>query len=94
MSDASDDLARRIRATLGLRPDLSSLSAQLLSNTLTGCTSLMNRALLEKALPVPPEAIMHDWWLSLVASALGRATKKASFSWGRPMDTRSHSGKP
>ena len=23
MSDASDDLARRIRATLGLRPDLS-----------------------------------------------------------------------
>lgn len=55
----------------GLRPDLSSLSAQLLSNTLTGCTSLMNRALLEKALPVPPEAIMHDWWLSLVASALG-----------------------
>lgn len=55
----------------GLRPDLSSLSAQLLSNTLTGCTSLMNRTLLEKALPVPPEAIMHDWWLSLVASALG-----------------------
>lgn len=55
----------------GLRPDLSSLAAQLLSNTLTGCTSLMNRALLEKALPVPPEAIMHDWWLSLVASALG-----------------------
>ncbi|WP_127806321.1 glycosyltransferase family 2 protein [Hydrogenophaga sp. NH-16] len=55
----------------GLRPDLSSLPAQLLSNTLTGCTSLMNRALLEKALPVPPEAIMHDWWLSLVASALG-----------------------
>ena len=55
----------------GLRPDLSGLSAQLLSNTLTGCTSLMNRALLEKALPVPSEAIMHDWWLSLVASALG-----------------------
>lgn len=55
----------------GLRPDLSGLPAQLLSNTLTGCTSLMNRALLEKALPVPPEAIMHDWWLSLVASALG-----------------------
>jgi hypothetical protein len=31
----------------------------------------MNRALLETGLPVPPEAIMHDWWLSMVASALG-----------------------
>jgi hypothetical protein len=32
----------------------------------------MNRALLETGLPVPPEAIMHDWWLSMVASAFGR----------------------
>lgn len=55
----------------GLQTQRSGFAAQLLSNTLTGCTSLMNRALLEKGLPVPPEAIMHDWWLSLVASSLG-----------------------
>ena len=56
----------------GLRPTRSSLSAQLLSNTLTGCTAVMNLALIRKALPVPAGAVMHDWWLSLVASAFGR----------------------
>lgn len=56
----------------GLRTDRSSFSAQLVSNTVTGCTVLMNRALLSKSTPVAPESIMHDWWISLVASAFGR----------------------
>ena len=56
----------------GLRPERDSLSAQLISNTVTGCTTLLNRALLERSLPIPPDAIMHDWWISLVASAFGR----------------------
>ncbi len=43
-----------------------------LTNVVTGCTALLNRALLQKALPIPPEALMHDWWLALVASAFGR----------------------
>ena len=42
-----------------------------LTNVVTGCTALLNRALLQKALPIPPEALMHDWWLALVASAFG-----------------------
>lgn len=71
IKEDGQEIAPSMARYQGLRTDLSSLAAQLLSNTLTGCTSLMNRALLEKALPVPPEAIMHDWWLSLVASALG-----------------------
>lgn len=71
IEEDGQEIAPSMARYQGLRPDLSGFSAQLLSNTLTGCTSLMNRALLEKALPVPPEAIMHDWWLSLVASALG-----------------------
>jgi glycosyltransferase involved in cell wall biosynthesis len=56
----------------GLNPQRTSLAAQLLSNTVTGCTSLMNLPLLRQALPIPREAVMHDWWLSLVASAFGR----------------------
>ena len=56
----------------GLRAGKTSLAAQLVSNTVTGCTVLMNRALLNKSLPVPDHAVMHDWWISLVASALGR----------------------
>ena len=47
------------------------LSDLLVRNTVTGCTTMVNRALLEFALPVPDEAIMHDWWLALVASATG-----------------------
>ena len=43
-----------------------------LTNVVTGCTALLNRALLLKALPIPPQALMHDWWLALVASAFGQ----------------------
>ena len=55
----------------GLRTQDQAFNAQLLSNTLTGCTSLFNRRLVELSLPIPADAIMHDWWLSLVASAFG-----------------------
>ncbi|MEX0740020.1 MAG: glycosyltransferase family 2 protein [Pseudohongiella sp.] len=65
-------IAESLMAYQGLRPARASLPAQLLSNTLTGCTAMMNRALIEKALPVPAAAVMHDWWLSLIASAFGR----------------------
>jgi hypothetical protein len=43
----------------------------LVQNAVTGCTMALNRALLGRALPVPSEAIMHDWWLALVAAAFG-----------------------
>lgn len=42
-----------------------------LTNVVTGCTALMNRRLLDHALPIPGEVLMHDWWLALVASLLG-----------------------
>ena len=41
------------------------------SNTVTGCTALFNQQLARKALPVPEAAMMHDWWLALVAAAFG-----------------------
>lgn len=65
-------IAPSMAAFQGLRPDRDSFAAQLISNTVTGCTALMNRALLERSTPVPPQSIMHDWWISLVASAFGR----------------------
>jgi hypothetical protein len=43
-----------------------------LTNVVTGCTALCNRALLQQALPIPAAALMHDWWLALVASAFGQ----------------------
>lgn len=44
----------------------------LVSNIVTGCTMMINRKLLDLIHPQPKNAVMHDMWLALVASALGR----------------------
>jgi len=49
----------------------ASLNRLLVQNCATGCSMMINRALRELALPIPREAMMHDWWLALVASAFG-----------------------
>jgi glycosyltransferase involved in cell wall biosynthesis len=55
-----------------LDPTRTGLVDLVLTNVVTGCTVLCNRALLTRALPIPEQAVVHDWWLALVASALGR----------------------
>jgi len=50
----------------------SPLEVLLAQNFITGCTVLMNRALLDVALPIPKDALMHDWWLALCAAVFGR----------------------
>ena len=72
VDDQGQVIAPSMAAYQGLRPDRDSFAAQLISNTVTGCTAMMNRALMERSTPVPPECIMHDWWISLVASAFGK----------------------
>jgi glycosyltransferase involved in cell wall biosynthesis len=49
-----------------------SLPHLLVQNVVTGCASLFNRPLLDLALPLPPNAAMHDWWVALVAVVFGR----------------------
>ena len=49
-----------------------SLSRLLSQNVVTGCTALFNRALWSRAFPIPEKAVIHDWWLALVASAFGK----------------------
>ena len=44
----------------------------LAQNFVTGCTVMVNRPLIELALPIPHTAVMHDWWLALVAAACGK----------------------
>jgi len=48
------------------------LNRLLVQNCATGCSMMINRALRDLAQPLPREAMMHDWWLVLVAAAFGR----------------------
>lgn len=54
-----------------INPHLDTLNRLLIQNIVTGCTILMNQPLLQLACPIPKEAIMHDWWIALTASAFG-----------------------
>jgi len=58
---------------LKIQPEKGELFRNIiLRNIFIGHTMLMNRSLVQLAVPIPPESIMHDWWLGLVASAFGR----------------------
>ncbi|QSH40374.1 glycosyltransferase family 2 protein [Lentisphaerota bacterium ZTH] len=54
-----------------LNPAKTSINQLLVQNVPAGCTMLLNRKLAELALPIPEKAVMHDHWISLVASAFG-----------------------
>lgn len=55
----------------GLDAKRHELAQLLISNIVTGCALIANRALVESARPIPVEAVMHDHWFALVAAALG-----------------------
>lgn len=57
----------------GVIPPKARFRNLLAQNLVTGCTTLANRVLLEKAKPICgfSPIMMHDYWLSLVAMAFG-----------------------
>lgn len=54
-----------------VNPHRASLGTMLVQNLVSGCTVLGNRSLLVSGIPIPHGAIMHDFWLGLVAAAFG-----------------------
>lgn len=52
-------------------PRLQQYKTLVSQNYIPGCSSLFSRDLLDYALPIPEEAVMHDWWLALIASIAG-----------------------
>ena len=48
------------------------LNRLIVQNVPSGNTMLVNRALADLASPIPPDAVMHDHWLTLVAATMGR----------------------
>ena len=53
------------------RPDTNKLSDFLLDGHIPGCAMLLNDALVRLALPLPTLHV-HDWWIEMLAAALGR----------------------
>ncbi len=43
----------------------------LFGNVVTGCTTLINKAMARELLKMPLNVIMHDWWMALIAYSFG-----------------------
>ncbi len=48
------------------------ISYILTDNVTVGCATAVNRALLDIALPLPRQALMHDWWFAQCATCCGK----------------------
>lgn len=48
-----------------------SFKAMLSQNIVPGCAMMLNRSLLDLAMPISKGAVMHDWWYLLVALVFG-----------------------
>lgn len=44
----------------------------IVQNKFPGCSMMFNRKLVEILKDIPSEAVMHDWWIALIASAFGK----------------------
>lgn len=70
-----------------LKPEISQFLQKLIvRNVSPGCSMIVNRALLKRALPFPKGIVMHDWWLILTALVLG----KVGYSEKTTMNYRQH----
>lgn len=64
-------LAQSALRQMHLDPHRLKFTQLILQNVPSGNTMLINKALRDKALPLPPQAVMHDHWLALTAAAFG-----------------------
>lgn len=55
-----------------LDPSKTEFNRLLVQNVPSGCTMMINRALADICGNIPPQAVMHDHWISLTAAAFGR----------------------
>lgn len=71
--DNLNEIARSFIRYQGLHPSRCKLGHLLVQNNITGCAMMINRKLLELALSAGDtmDIMMHDWWIGIIASALG-----------------------
>lgn len=65
----SDSMAKSQKLNPVISQTPHSLKCQ---NVITGCAMMMNKKALRCSLPIPKSALMHDWWIGLVVSKLGK----------------------
>lgn len=57
----------------GIDPEITSIFYRnLVQNGVTGCTMMINKELVDKLPYSAPFMVMHDWWITLAASAFGQ----------------------
>lgn len=66
-----EQIARSFYRSSLKRADANTLGDFILDGHIPGCAMLINRALLDAALPFP-RVKSHDWWLQILAAAIGR----------------------
>ncbi|NLL92365.1 MAG: glycosyltransferase family 2 protein [Ruminococcaceae bacterium] len=55
-----------------LSPERKSLKNLIVQNNVTGCTVMINGQFKNYLTEIPEHAVMHDWWLALIAAAFGK----------------------
>ena len=66
-------IAKSLWKYQGIPPEIgNNANRVVLQNCATGCTIMINSKAKEISLPVPKEAIMHDWWLAINAAKHGK----------------------
>lgn len=48
------------------------LNRIILQNVATGCTIMINKKAREVSLPIPEDAVMHDWWIAIKVAQYGK----------------------
>lgn len=55
-----------------LDPNRNTLNKLLVKATVTGCTMMINSNLRERIYGIPSNCLMHDYWITLIASSCGK----------------------
>jgi glycosyltransferase involved in cell wall biosynthesis len=59
---------------MSIRPRrIERLSGVIIQSVVTGCTVMCNRQLIQFAVRMREEAYIHDWWMSWLASSMGKS---------------------
>ena len=64
--------SKSISQASGVDPRKITLEFLLNRNIISGFSAAVNNAAVKAAIPIPAQAIMHDWWLALICAATGR----------------------